>query len=75
MAKRKKKIPRCKKCGRREVFGLLEGEIEFSIDQEPYVDGVIEPVIVGKEEVETVNAYVSLLCHICPKCGSTSEFL
>ncbi len=67
----KKKDPnKCVKCGWRIVLGFAYvEELEVTPDQEPYEDGVVEPVIVHNVEKETVEISFFMSCHVCPACG------
>ncbi len=64
--KRKTKV--CKKCRCRLALATL---VVYSADpdQEPYTDGVIEPVMVSGVEQEEIGVISDISCYICPDCG------
>ena len=72
MAK-KKDVTKCELCGFRVALCFLDmddnSETSANFDQEPYDAGVIEPVIIKGQELESVQLIGRYICHICPKCG------
>lgn len=66
----KKKIWKCLECGHRIVLATTTiFSAELTPDQEPYKSGVIEPVMVGGQEIHTITTDLELTVHICPNCG------
>ena len=71
MAK-KKKENKIKKYGHRLVLAHIDVPITATPDQEPYEAGVIEPVMVGKEEIEEIVIDDDLMVSVCPDCSWVS---
>jgi len=70
VAKKSKDKNKCIKCGYRIAFATVYGwETTFDFDQEPYDNGVIEPVMVGGQDMQEISVEMSLYVHICPNCG------
>ena len=70
------KADKCKKCKHRVVLASLAssyGELEAWPDQEPYVSGTEEPVMVDGQEQETLGVGGSISLHVCPKCGTVDS--
>ncbi len=71
-----KKEDVCKKCNHRIVLASLAssyGELEAWPDQEPYISGDIEPVVVDGEEQQTLGISSRIGLHICPHCGAVND--
>ena len=69
MAK-KKDESKCTNCGYRLALASCYAfNVPVEFDQEPYEADVVEPVIVGGKDIDTVDINMSFSCHVCPSCG------
>ncbi len=70
------KADKCKKCKHRIARALLAssyGELEAFPDQEPYVSGTVEPVMVDGQEQESLGISSRIGVHVCPHCGTVDS--
>ena len=71
-----KKADKCKKCKHRVVLASLittYGELEAIPDQEPYVSGTIEPIMVDGQEQKTLGIGSGIGLYVCPNCGTVDS--
>ncbi len=68
LAKELREVAQCAKCGHRLALARLD-LYHATPDQEPYTDGVVEPVIVYGEERDEINVSIEDVgCHVCSEC-------
>lgn len=70
---KKEKQESCKRCGStRLALGSIYGAT-VEPDQEPFVDGKIEPVIVNNLVCDEIEVEGLISCHVCVDCGLIAD--